>query len=159
MKLSSNWKWVFNHQANSPRDKCACLLTTCRPKNLQSTCMIGWFVKWGAFSLIITVMIGSVIIEWKLGIYLFIKLNTNFPPFLHNCGESERATKQISHHAKKALNIICHRGSWVFNRYQAFGSLFPHPFSAFYCGKECSGCLTCETSNIVDCPAVYKWQL
>ena len=78
-------------------------------------------------------MIGSVIIEWKLGIYSFTKHNTNFPPFLHNCGELERATKQISHHAKKALNIICRRGSWVFNRYQTIGSLFPHPFSAFYC--------------------------
>ena len=95
----------------------------------------------------------------EVGIYSFIKLNTNFPPLLHNCSESKRATKQISHRAKKALNIICRRGSWVFNRYQAIGSLFPHPFSAFYCGKECSGCLSCETSNIVDCPAVYKWQL
>ena len=30
-----------------------------------------------------------------------------FSSILQNCGESERATKQISHHAKKALNIIC----------------------------------------------------
>ena len=63
------------------------------------------------------------------------------------------------HHAKKTLNIICYWGSWVFNWYQAFGSLFPHPFSAFYCSKECSGCFPCETSDIVDCPAAFKWQL
>ena len=30
-----------------------------------------------------------------------------FSSIVQNCGELQRATKQISHHAEKALNIIC----------------------------------------------------
>lgn len=114
-----------------------CLFTTCQAKNLLST---GWFVKLGMFFFMIMVMIRSVIIE--AGGSSCLSNSTRI--FLHSCitGESERATKQISvnNNKKKPKKITQHQMLWA------------HGCST---GKECSGSLPCETSNIVDCPVVY----